>query len=208
MDFQRPLSVTTPTLDGDVLAVLAGADEEFTGRRIHRLLGRGSEHGVRKAAERLVEQGIVVKRQAGQAKLYGLNRNHLAAPYVLGLAALRAQLVERLEKRVAAWAVPAHTVLLFGSVARGEAQAGSDLDLLVVRLADIDDEAPEWREQLADLERDATAWTGNEARVLEYGESDLDDAAVRLVVEEALLDGLEISGSRRQLRGMLRKGSV
>lgn len=208
MDFRRPFSVIAPTLDGDVLAVLAGANAEFTGRHIHRMLGRGSEPGVRKAAERLVEQGIVVRRQAGQAKLYALNRSHLAAPSVVALATLRAQLIERLRERVGAWSIPPHTVLVFGSVARGEAQAESDLDLLVVRFDDIDEEALEWRDQLADLERDATAWTGNEARVIEYSESDLTDAGVRHVVEEALRYGLEVSGSRRQLRALLRSRSA
>lgn len=208
MDFWRPLSVITPTLDGDVLAVLAGANEEFTGRHIHRVLGRGSEPGVRKAAERLVDQGIVVRRQAGQAKLYALNRDHLAAPCVVALATLRAQLIECLQERVKAWRLPAHTVLVFGSVARGQARAESDLDLLVVRFDDTDDEAPEWCEQLADLERDATAWTGNDARVIEYGESDLVDPGVRRVVESALRDGLEVSGSRRRLRALLRSRSA
>jgi hypothetical protein len=80
-------------------------------------------------------------------------------------------------------------VLLFGSVARGEAGAESDLDLLVVRDARTDEDAPGWCEQLANLERDATAWSGNAARIVEYGEEDLTDAAVRDVLVEALLEG-------------------
>jgi predicted nucleotidyltransferase len=203
MDFRRPLSVIAPTLDGDVLGVLAGAEEEFTGRRIHRVLGRGSEQGVRKAADRLVKQGIVSRRQAGQAKLYSLNRSHLAAPYVEGLRSLRADLVDRLRDSVAAWRTPPIAVLLFGSVARGEAEAGSDLDLLVLRARDIDEEAEGWQAQLAGLENDATAWTGNEARVVDYGPPDLADRAALRVVEEALADGIEIYGSRQRLRRQL-----
>jgi predicted nucleotidyltransferase len=203
MDFRRPLSVVAPTLDGDVLAVLAGADEEFTGRRIHRVLGRGSEPGVRRAADRLVDQGILLRRQAGQAKLYKLNRDHIAASHVEGLASLRTQLIERLQAAVSTWNAPAHTVLLFGSVARGEAGPESDLDLLVVRDDRTEEDAPEWREQLASLEGESTAWTGNEARIVEYGEGDLADAAVRRIIEEALLDGIELSGSRRRLRRLL-----
>lgn len=186
--------------------MLAGAEEEFTGRRIHAVLGRGSEQGVRKAADRLVNQGIVVRRQAGQAKLYGLNRDHLGASYVEGLAALRAQLLARLRERVTSWSPPAHTVLLFGSVARAEADSSSDLDLLVVRFAEIDEEASGWRQQLADLERDATAWTGNETQILEYGERELAYPGVRLVVEDALRDGLEVWGSRRELSDLLGGG--
>jgi predicted nucleotidyltransferase len=203
MDFRRPLSVVAPTLDGDVLGVLAGAEEEFTGRRIHRVLGHGSEHGVRKAADRLVEQGIVTRRQAGQAKLYSLNRSHLAAPYVEGLGTLRAQLVQRLKDAVAGWKKPPAVVFLFGSVARGEAGAESDLDLLVVRRFDTKEETPRWQEQLADLEREATIWTGNEARIIEYGKRELAEAEVRSVVEGALEDGVAIFGTRQRLRRLL-----
>jgi predicted nucleotidyltransferase len=203
MDFRRPLSVVAPTLDGDVLAVLAGADEEFTGRRIHRVLGHGSEHGVRKAADRLVEQGIVTRRQAGQAKLYSLNRSHLAAPYVEGLGSLRSQLVERLKETISVWRKPALVVLLFGSVARGEAGPESDLDLLVVRRGDTKEDLPRWQEQLAALEREATVWTGNEAQVIEYGRGELANPEVRGVVEEAIDEGVAVYGTRLRLRRLL-----
>lgn len=203
MDFQRPFRVVGPTLDGDVLGVLARADDEFTGRRIHRVLGRGSEHGVRKAADRLVEQGILSRRQAGQAKLYSLNRSHLAAPYVEGLGSLRSQLVERLKGTVGAWKKPAAVVLLFGSVARGDAGADSDLDLLVVRRRDTEEDLVRWQDQLAALESEATAWTGNETRVIEYGEEDLTDPNVRGLVEEGLGEGIAIYGTRPGLRRLL-----
>lgn len=203
MDFRRPLSVVAPTLDGDVLGVLAGADEEFTGRRIHRVLGHGSEHGVRKAADRLVEQGIVTRRQAGQAKLYSLNRSHLAAPYVEGLGSLPSQLVERLKESVRTWKKPPAAVFLFGSVARGDAGVESDLDLLVVRRLGTEEESPLWQDQLAALEREATVWTGNEARVIEYGKRDLVDPDVRGVVEAALNEGIAIYGGRLRLRRLL-----
>lgn len=200
MDFRNPLSVVTPTLDGGVLTVLAGAEEEFTGRRIHRVLGHGSEQGVRRAADRLVDQGIVTRRRAGQAKLYHLNREHVAAPHVEGLASLRKQVVARLEAAVAGWALPAYFALVFGSVARGEAGPQSDLDLLVVRDSGTDEDNLHWREQLASLERDATSWTGNEARIVEYAMHDLADAEVQSVLVKALHEGVDLCGSRRDLR--------
>lgn len=205
MDFRRPLGAVIPTLDGDVLAVLAGAEEEFSGRRIHRVLGAGSENGVRKAAERLTDQGIVLSRQAGRANLYKLNRAHLAAPYVEGLTTLRAQLFDRLRSTISAWSLPPRSAMVFGSVARGEATARSDLDLLVIRPSGVEEDAGEWRDQLAVLEGEATEWTGNDVRILEYGEGELGDAAVRRVIEEALADGIELYGSRRSLRGLVEK---
>jgi predicted nucleotidyltransferase len=207
MDFGRPLSVVAPTLDGDVLGVLAGADEEFTGRRIHRVLRHGSEQGVRKAADRLVKQGIVSRRQAGQAKLYSLNRSHLAAPYVEGLGSLRAELVDRLKETVALWERPPTVLFLFGSAARGEATWESDLDLFVLRSIGTAADDPVWQEQLADLESNATLWTGNEARVLEYGRRDLTDPEVRKIVRQVIRDGIPICGNRLRLRNLLKKAT-
>lgn len=204
MDFRHPLRALTPTLDGDVLAALARADAELSGRQVHRLVGHSSEQGVRKALERLAEQGVVLSRTAGRAKLYQLNRRHLAAPYVEKLAALRGELIERLRETVDRWQVKPAAVFLFGSVARSEAGPQSDLDLLVVRPSGRDEDQPEWRAQLDQVQAAATAWTGNDARVLEYGEHELRGLGRQEpVLSDALQDGIEIAGSRRQLARLL-----
>lgn len=205
MDFTHPFHVVSPTLDGDVLSVLAGADDEFSGRRIHRLLGYGSEPGVRKAAERLVDQGVVLRRQAGQAKLFRLNRQHLAASCIESLATLRAQLIARLRGAIGEWKHPPLCAILFGSVARGEAGPEGDLDLLVIRDAAVAEDSPGWRKQLASLERDATGWTGNDTRILEYGEDELAAGDVDSVVAEAIADGFELFGSGRRLRVLIER---
>ncbi len=204
MDYRRPLLAVTSTLDGDVLAVLARAEIELTGRELARHVGHGSPEGVRRAADRLVSQGTLLRRTAGAAHLYRLNRDHLAAPWIEGLAGMREQLIERLRALLAGWEQPAKVALLFGSVARGEASADSDLDLLIVRGRNCDPDSDGWRSQLLDLEQSATAWTGNDARVLEYGERELTDAAGEPLLEEALRDGIELCGSRRTLRRAMR----
>jgi predicted nucleotidyltransferase len=194
------MRVVAPTLDGDVLSVLARAEEEFSGRQIHRMLGHASEPGVRKAVERLVDQGAVRRRRAGQAILYRLNRKHIAAAHIEGLASLKTQLVERLRECIANWDLPPRAVLLFGSVARDEAGPTSDLDLLVVRRSDTKEGGEAWEEQLAALEVEASDATGNDARILEYGERELMHPEVRSFVDQALRDGVELSGSRQSLR--------
>ncbi|MEX1163819.1 MAG: hypothetical protein WEB03_09580, partial [Nitriliruptor sp.] len=73
MELQRPLAVVTPTLDGDVLCVLAGADATFTGRQVARLLPSHSQKGINNVLRRLTEQGIVTMAVAGPAHLYSLN---------------------------------------------------------------------------------------------------------------------------------------
>jgi predicted nucleotidyltransferase len=203
MDFRRPLTVVTPTLDGDVLGALARADAEFSGRDLARHVGHGSTEGIRRAADRLVAEGVVSRRAAGAAHLYRLNREHLAAPWIEGLAGLRQQLIDRLRGLLASWDEAPRMVLLFGSVARGQATAASDLDVLVIRRSDCDPESDSWQAQLAELQRLATAWTGNDTRVLELGEDELSGSEARWVLKDALHDGIELLGSRRTLQRLI-----
>jgi len=200
MDFRRPLQVVTPTLDGDVLSVLARAEAEMTGRELQRVIGRGSHQGIRNAADRLFEQGVVSRRSAGNANLYRLNRDHVAARWIEGLASLPAQLLDRLRDEINGWGQPPALVVLFGSVARGEATPQSDLDLLVVRPASCDADDPLWQEQLSTLQAHASAWTGNDARVLEFDEHQLTDGEPRQVLTDAARDGIELYGTLRLLR--------
>ncbi len=198
MDFAHPLRVVSPTLDGDVLSVLAGAEEEFSGRRIHRLVGHGSEPGVRKAVERLVDQGIVLRRQAGRANLYRLNRQHVSSEAIELLAQARSQLIAWLQEAIASWEVVPRCAAVFGSVARGEAGPDSDLDLLVVRRSEIDEENATWESQLGSLQQSATAWTGNDARVIELGEGEL--AQAEPLLAEVIGEGIGLFGSLDFLR--------
>jgi|SRR5580700_9344576 predicted nucleotidyltransferase len=207
MDFRRPLEAVTPTLDGDVLRVLARADTDMTGRQIQRLTGHGSHQGIRNAADRLTQQGVVARRSVGNAHLYRLNREHVAAHWIEGLASLPEQIVERLRNLVETWAQPPLLAMLFGSVATGQATPDSDLDLLIVRPGGCDPDAPAWREQIATLEANATAWTGNDARVMEYGEDELKRGKIKPLLQDALRDGIELHGSPRPLRRRERAGS-
>lgn len=208
MDFHRPMKAVTATLDADVLAVLSRADTELTGREIQRMAAHGSHQGIRNAAERLTREGVVRRRVVGSAHLYRLNRDHVAAPWIEGLANLPEQVIGRLRSTIGAWAQPPVLALLFGSVATGRATSESDLDLLIVRPAGCDPDAPAWREQIAGLEEQATAWTGNDARIVEYGEEDLARSGSEPLLEDALRDGIELHGSRRVLRRLAKAGSA
>src|SRR5438067_4464583 len=169
MDLARPLTVITPTVDGDVLAVLARAEASFTGRQVHQVAGRHSERGIRNALHRLSTQGIVARERVGSADQYRLNRAHLAAPYVEALANLRHELLRRMAGELEGWAVPPDFAALFGSAARGAMQPESDIDLLVLRPDTVDADDQQWRTQLDGLASNVTAWTGNDTRILEFG---------------------------------------
>lgn len=204
MDFRHPLNVVTPTLDADVLSVLARADTEMSGREIQRLSGRGSHQGVRNAADRLVLEGVVERRSAAGAHLYRLNRDHVAAPWIEALANLSEQVIENVRTSIATWSDPPLLAVLFGSVATGRSTSASDVDLLIVRPAGLDPDAPNWARQLSDLQAQTTAWSGNDARILEYGEDELAELTTEPVLEDALRDGIELYGSRRALSKLMR----
>lgn len=196
MDLSRPYAAISPTLDPGVLTVLAGTTRPLTGREIARLVGRASHSGVMAALDRLDDQGIVDREEAGRAFLFTLNREHLAAPAVELLADLREELLRRIRSQVEGWNVKAHHLSLFGSAARGDGDIDSDIDLFVVRFSAIESREPVWREQLDLLTWQIERWTGNPARVIEVEESDL--ARLREerppVVDELLADAISLAG--------------
>src|SRR5262247_3692319 len=95
------------------------------------------------------------------------NRGHLAAPHIGALANLRSDLIARTRAELDAWKAGAEYVALFGSAARDDMRADSDIDLFVVRPARIDADDDGWRAQVDKLTRHVTAWTGNDTRIIE-----------------------------------------
>ncbi|HEY5943152.1 MAG TPA: nucleotidyltransferase domain-containing protein [Solirubrobacterales bacterium] len=196
MDLSRPYAVISPSLDPGVLAVLAGTTKPLTGREIARLVGRPSHSGVIAVLERLVDQGIVDREEAGRAFLFTLNREHLAAPAVDLLADLREELLRRIRDTVDGWGVKAMHLSLFGSAARGEGGTESDIDLFVIRHKLIEGQEPVWREQLDRLAWQVERWTGNPARIVEVEDREVSSLRKRRppVVSELLNDAITLVG--------------
>jgi len=78
----------------------------------------------------------------------------------------------------------------------------------VIRRDETSEEESAWRDQLAACVSNATGWTGNEARILEYGVRELSDASVRPLIEEVLIDGIALGGSRHDLRVLIEQGDA
>lgn len=197
MDVAHPYTAICPTLDSGVLSVLAGTTRPLTGREIARLLGRRSHSGVLDALNRLAEHGVVDREEAGRALLFTLNREHLAAPAVDVLARMRSELLTRLRGAVDSWEVAPVHVSMFGSAARGEGDASSDIDLFIVRPKGVEGEEPRWRGQLDHLARQVERWTGNRAGIAEASEEEI--ARLRgeepPIVAELRSDAITIAGT-------------
>ena len=183
--------------------MLAGTTRPLTGRHVARLASHGSDRGLRLALNRLAEQGLVDAVEAPPAVLYSLaNRDHIAAPIALELAGLRTELFRRLRTTIAEWQVPAAHASMFGSAARREADASSDIDLLVVRPESVDSDDPAWRDQLHELPAAVERWTGNRAGISEVGEEELARLATERppIVDELERDAITLAGPEaRQL---------
>ncbi|MFF2842605.1 nucleotidyltransferase domain-containing protein [Paenarthrobacter sp. NPDC057981] len=204
MRLQNPLSAISPTLDMGVLFVLARADAEFTAPTINALLPEGgSLAGVRKALGRLVEQGIVADKVAGRTHMYSLNREHLLAEAVLGLASARDRLSERIRLAIDLWEFSPTVVTIFGSAARKDMRTDSDIDLFVGLSDETDDVVAETC--VADLAGKVSIWTGNDARPLVYRASEIAPAPI---FDSIVTEGLTVYGDTNWLGRRLREAKA
>ncbi len=196
MDVSRPYAAVSPTLDGEVLSILAGTTRPLTGREVARLTGRTSHRGVADVLNRLIEHGLVKRQEAGRAFLFTLNREHLATPAVESLANMRVELLRRIHNLVDAWEAEAVSVSIFGSMARGDGATQSDIDLFVLRPDTIPEDDLRWRKQLDDLAERVERWTGNRASIAEtaVGEIELLLDEDRPIVKELRTDAITVSG--------------
>jgi DNA-binding transcriptional ArsR family regulator len=196
MDLTDPTRAVTATLDGPVLATLALSGKPLTAGEVAARMPRGSELGVRKSLARLVEQGIVQATEMGRNRVHELNREHVAAPIADLLAGLRLEAWKRLRSRLAAWNPKPVYACVFGSAARADGTADSDIDVLLVRspfpgetdprrqsgrIGDqfagyasefmttqlTERQARKWRQQVDELHTLVRAWTGNRLQTLE-----------------------------------------
>lgn len=207
MQLRKPFATVTPTLDGDVLGVLASADAAFTISQIQRILTTVSGEGIRKVLTRLTAQGVVLNDQVGRTNTYRLNTEHLAAEPIMALSRLTSTFLERLEAHLKGWGKDVKYAAVFGSAATGRMTLDSDIDLLLVRSHAPDADANDvWEQQLTELARLVTAWTGNDARIVEYTERDLaaSAAAAEPLLRDVAEQGLTVAGTRAWSRTQLR----
>ncbi len=199
MDLSFPLATIAPTLDAGVLQVLAATTAGCTAAEVHRRLGRGSDEGVRRVLARLVSQGVVLVEAPARYPVYLLNRQHVAVPYIEALTRIRVELLDRIRSEVVSWTVRPSHAGVFGSFARGSADADSDIDVLLVRpdvLAEVDEGS--WLDQLDRLDRDIRAWTGNSGQIIDLTAATLGQMArdADPLIESWRADDLLVHGER------------
>lgn len=209
MDLDRPFTTVTPTVDGDVLSVLAWARHSFTPPEVHRVLGERSESGVRNALDRLAAQGVVERVRVGRAHTYRLREDHLAHDHIVAIARLKDELIRRLRQELGELDPSPPYAALFGSAAVGAMSPESDLDIFIVRPEGIAFDDERWREQIDALESKASRWTGNDARTFELSSSEVADATARgddRVLRDIRSQGIRLVGPVTYLFDLAKAG--
>jgi DNA-binding transcriptional ArsR family regulator len=172
MDVAQPVVAVIPGVQGRILSVVAETSAELNLRAIARLAGVSPAQASR-ILPVLVGLGIVERREAPPSALFRFVPEHVAARAVAALTRTRQTILDELGA-LAASLVPAPvSLVVFGSFARGEATAGSDIDVVVVRPTGVDEEAPEWRQGIDDLRQRGRRMAGNRVEILEIGEADV-----------------------------------
>ncbi len=201
MDLGSPVLDVAPAVRGALLQALARLEQPVTRRRLAAAAGvaPGNASAV---IEELIQAGLVSETVAGRSSMVVLNRDHLAAGPVLALAGLRGELIRRLRDRLSAWP-ELNGAWLFGSVARGDADSDSDVDLLIV--AD-DLQSHDLHERLSRLQADVRSWTGNDLQLVEHSRSSWRTLvrAQNPLVEQIRLDGIALAGGTASLLGRQR----
>lgn len=195
MDFVRPIEAVIPGVQGRVLAVLAETTAELNLRTIARLSGV-SHAQVSRVLPGLVELGLVERREAPPSSLFRLVPEHVAAGPLLSLARARDGAIEEMNRVAAALPVVPASVIVFGSFARGEADAGSDIDAVFVRPVGVDESDEAWADSVEQWRSRIYRVSGNPVEVLEVGSDEIGArlSSRRSVWRDIRRDGLVVHG--------------
>jgi predicted nucleotidyltransferase len=178
VDYIHPIEALVPGTQGRVLAVLANTESELTMRGVAELAGVSPQQAS-VVLRHLVELGLVERRDRPPVALVRLVRENLAAELIVALARLRDEAVARL-RRCAAEIEPAPaSLVVFGSFARGNADARSDIDVLVVRPKMTADSFDVWTDSLGRWADQASHALGNPVNLVEASVEELPDLLVQ-----------------------------
>ena len=196
MDFSQPIRAVVPGVQGKLLAALAETTAGLNLRTVARLAEVSLAQASRVLSD-LVELGVVERTEVPPSALFRLVREHVAAKPILDLFEARERLIDEMGRVAASLPVPPASVIVFGSFARGEADRASDIDAVVVRPADLDEDDDAWSASIDQWRRAVRRASGNPVEVLEVGMSEV--AALlrgrRPLWHDVRRDGLVVHGS-------------
>ena len=195
MDFIHPLQTVVPGVQGRILAVLAETSAELNLRSIASIADV-SEAQVSRLLTRLVAVGAVERREAPPSALFKLVRDHIAAGPILALSRSRDRMIHEMRQIAEGLPVSPASVIIFGSFARGEADAESDIDTLMIRPSGVSESDETWSASVQHWIERVGVVSGNRVEVLEADEVEVPARLDRggSVWQDIERDGLIIHG--------------
>ena len=166
VDFVRPIEPIMPGAQGRVLAVLAETTAELNLRTIARLAGVSVAQASR-VLPGLVELGVVERREVPPSSQFRLLPDHVVSRALLDIARSSDTVLAEIGRLAGALPRPPDRVVVFGSLARGEAGRDSDIDVVVVRPDTIGEDDDLWAESIETWRRDIARLAGNPVEVPE-----------------------------------------
>jgi predicted nucleotidyltransferase len=186
MLFGKPFGGVIPGVRGAVLASLLHTDVPLTGRQIYALVSEDySLWTVQEALKALTQIGLVNTQTIGRAGVHTINEDHVSVAPLRALLDPITALTDTVREAVGD---EVKTVILFGSIARGEPHIKSDVDLAVI--------APTGWDGRTELEDAVRARLGNDCDVLVFTPEDFTHQGPHEpVVREILTEGVALIGS-------------
>lgn len=186
MLFSEPFGGVIPGARGAVLGTLLRTDAPLTGRQIHALVSDDySLWTVQEALKALTRLGLINTQTIGRAGVHTVNEDHISVAPLRALLDPIAALTDTVRDAVGQ---EVQTVILFGSIARGEATIDSDVDLAVIAPANWDGHT--------ELEDAVRIRLGNDCDVLVFTPEDFARSGTgEPVVREIVTAGVALLGS-------------
>lgn len=172
VDFVAPLKALIPGAQGRILGVLAQTSGPLNLRTIARLSGVSVAQASR-VLPVLVELGVVERWEVPPSSLFRLVEEHVASRAVMALAGARQTVLDELGRTASELSTAPTSVIVFGSLARGEADVASDVDVVVVRPEHVDEDDEDWVAGIERWRERARQLTGNRVEVVEVGDADV-----------------------------------
>jgi hypothetical protein len=180
-----------------VLRALASRSSPATAAQVYRVSEHGTEAGIRRALERLAGHGVLLSEQIGDRTVYTINHDHVLDGAIRALLRSQDELPRRLREHIADWAIKPESAALYGSAARRDGDADSDIDILVIRpLLSSAARREAWAAQVHLLRGRVRLWTGNHCQVTDRSLTSLRRLvrAAEPIVDQWLSDYVAIGG--------------
>lgn len=186
MLFNEPFGGLIPGARGSVMAALLRTGAALTGRQVHALVSdEYSLWTVQEALKTLAQLGLINTQTIGRAGVHSVNEDHVSVAPLRALLDPITALIDIVREAVGD---DVQAVILFGSIARGEADIDSDIDLAVI--------APPGWDGRSHLEDTVRTRLGNDCDVLLFTlEEFTHPVSGEPVVQEILADGVALIGS-------------